>query len=335
MNSDSKNIAKIFRKDNRLEKVLQELNEELKGLFSEKLTVPERPIILIMGCARSGSTLLLQYLSQLGIFSYPTNLIARFYKNPFLGIKIQQALLDFDPLNQLEFKNSEQNYSSTLGKTFGALAPSEFWYFWRQYFDFSQSEYNYLKKDKLTKVNTEEFIKKISAFENLTSKPLVMKGMMLNWNIPFLYSLYDKFIFINIKRNIISNAQSLLTAREKYFNDKTKWYSFKPKEYENLKHKTPQEQVIGQVYYTQRAVDEGFKDIPDKNKIVISYKEFCQNPFQLIKILKNHYSLLGDNLNIEDVEIKTKEMFFKTNNAINLSKKDRILMDDFLEKIKK
>lgn len=331
----NKNITKTFRKDTNLEKVLEELNNEFKDSFSNELKCTNRPIILIMGCPRSGSTLLLQYLSQLGVFSYPTNLIARFYKNPYVGIKIQQALYDFDPLNQLDFKVKEEKFSSTLGKTYGVEAPSEFWYFWRQYFNFSKSKNNYLNSDQLSKINTNEFITKLSAFENLISRPLVMKGMMLNWNIPFLHSIYDKFIFINLKRDIIPNAQSLLKARKKYFDNINEWYSFKPEEYNFLKNKKPGEQVVGQVYYTQKAVEEGLKNIPNKNIINISYKEFCENPFSLVKSIQNSFEQFGDKLNIESIETQIKEMVFKTSTSKKSSKKDEVLMSDFLNEIKK
>ncbi|MCF6279738.1 MAG: sulfotransferase [Flavobacteriaceae bacterium] len=333
MNSN-KNITKAFQKDNNLEKVLEELNNELQGSFFKELERPKRPIVLIMGCARSGSTVLLQYLSQLGNFSYPTNLIARFYKNPYVGIKIQQVLYDFDPLNQLDFRVNDKKFSSTLGKTYGVESPSEFWYFWRQYFDFSKSEVNYLNSKELSKINTNEFINKLSAFENLTSIPLVMKGMMLNWNIPFLHSIYDKFIFINLKRDIIPNAQSLLNAREKYFNNIDTWYSFKPKEYDFLKCKKPQEQVVGQVYYTQKAIEKGLKSIPNKNKIDISYDEFCENPFNLVKTLQKRFEQFDDKLEIEFIETQIKEMVFESHVSTDLSKNSEVLMSNFLKEIK-
>jgi len=330
---DNKNITKGFKKDDRLEKVLFELNDELKDSFSDKLEHPNKPIILIMGCARSGSTLLLQYLSQTGLFSYPTNLIARFYKNPYLGIKIQQALLDFDPLNQIGFELTDKQYSSKLGKTFGALAPSEFWYFWRQYFDFSKRQYNFLNKENLSAINSDSFLKKIAAFELITSKPLVMKGMMLNWNIPFLHKMYDKFIFVNLERDIIVNGQSLLNARNKYFNDIETWYSFKPKEYDDLKNRPAQEQVIGQVYYTQKAVKEGLKLVPNKNKITISYENFCKNPIGLVEEVQKKFTQLNTKLSAKTLSEENKKVVFTPNKELMLSIEELESMSNFLKRI--
>ncbi len=58
-----------------------------------------------------------------------------------------------------------------------------------------------------------------------------MKGMLLNWHIPYLYNINRNFIFIDIKRDEFFNAQSLLFARKNFFGTRDKWYSFKPKEY--------------------------------------------------------------------------------------------------------
>jgi hypothetical protein len=291
---ENENRTVFFKKNQMLEHALNDMNNLIEPLAKTKLSLPQKPIVLILGNARSGSTLMLQYLSSLNIFSYPSNLIARFYKNPYLGIRIQQSLLEFDASNQLEFENNSEKFKSNLGKTSGALAPSEYWYFWREYFKFG--EINKLNPEELLKVDSEGFLKKLSALENLTGQPLVMKGMMVNWNIPYLYSIYPKFIFVNLKRDKISNAQSLLKARKIFFNDAEKWYSFKPEEYKELSKKSVVDQVVGQVYYTQEAIDEGLETIPKTNIIDISYEEFCENPSELVNSIKLKFNDLNDDI---------------------------------------
>lgn len=294
---DNNQRTGFYKKDMSLENALNDINDLIDPLAIDRLSIPKKPIILIMGCARSGSTLLMQYLSSLEAFSYPSNLIARFYKNPYLGIRIQQALLEFDPLNQLEFNNIDNSiFQSNLGKTTGALAPSEFWYFWREYFKFSK--YNHLNLEETSSVDSESFLKKLSSFEILTSKPLAMKGMMLNWNIPYLHSIYRKFVFINLKRDIVSNSQSLLSARKKFYGNTDKWYSFKPLEFEELIDKNPIGQVVGQVYYTQKAIEHGLKNIPNANKIDITYEDFCRNPNNLLELIKQKFVELDSIIDI-------------------------------------
>lgn len=278
------------KKDESLELILKKLNTLIEPQHSDKLT-PKMPIVLIMGCPRSGSTLMMQYLASQNIFSYPSNLIARYYKNPEIGILSQLALKDL--INSNEF-----TYNSNLGKTKGILAPSEFWYFWREHFQFSK--YNYLTDKEIKSINTSVFTNQLASFEIHTGLPLLMKGMILNWNIPFLHKIYPKFIFINLKRDTIANAQSLLQARKSFFNNENNWYSFKPLEFENLKELSPIEQVVGQVHYTQRAIENGLNNIPHPNQININYEDFCENPYQLLELIQSKYEALGFKMDIPE-----------------------------------
>ena len=104
---DNDQRASFFKRNDDLEIALTDLNNLISTVNCEvEFSQPERPIVLLMGCPRAGSTLMLQWLASLGVFSYPSNLIARFYKNPFIGIRAQQSLLELDPLNQLGFTKS-------------------------------------------------------------------------------------------------------------------------------------------------------------------------------------------------------------------------------------
>lgn len=327
---DNEQRRAYFKKDNNLEVALGELNELISGVQTLRINdIPQMPIILLMGCPRAGSTVFLQWLAALGIFSYPSNLIARFYKNPYIGILVQQSLLECDPINQLGFESTKIEYSSNLGKTIGALNPSEYWYFWREFFNFG--EINILSKKELEKVDSKKFISQISAFENLTNKPLAMKGMLLNWHIPYLYSINKNFIFIDIKRDEFFNAQSLLFAREKFFGSREKWYSFKPEEYSFLKGKSYIEQVVGQVMYTRKAVEEGLSMIPGKNKISINYSDFCKSPKTILNQIVAKYKEFGNEININVID---EEMLrpFKDSNSIRLNKLDASLLNKELSK---
>ena len=298
---DNDQRTSFFKKNDDLEVALTDLNNLISTVNCEvEFSQPERPVVLLMGCPRAGSTLMLQWLASLGVFSYPSNLIARFYKNPFIGIRAQQSLLELDPLNQLGFKENTNNFTSELGKTQGALSPSEFWYFWREYFEFG--DISRMDADQLKKVNRERFLNQIGAFEFLMGKPLAMKGMMLYDHIPFLYSLNKNFVFVDLRRDLFFNAQSLIFAREQYFDDRKKWYSFKPQEYNTLKDKGPTEQVAGQVYYIRNSIDNGLSQIPETNQLSIDYSEFCSNPKSLLLNIKSKFAQLGFNLDIDKLD---------------------------------
>lgn len=282
----------------RLESMLQELNALLacsEAAVLERFERPEHPIVFIMGCARSGTTLALQYLAATGVFTYPSNLIARFYNAPYIGARIQQMLTDpdYDFRGELTADNSDPPYdfASVLGKTRGILAPSEFWYFWRRFFP--PQEIQRYEQDALRALDTSRFVAEIAALESVRGLPVLMKGMYLNWNIEFLSKLFSKAVFIQIHRDPLCNMQSLLRARSSFFGAEDAWYSFKPPEYSVLCDRPVDEQLAGQVYYTNRAISEGLAGLASERRLVIDYESLCAEPEQLFEALAEKLAKLG------------------------------------------
>jgi len=89
--------APAYRKQEELEALLREMEELFDGLeLPFELQGPKFPPVFILGSARSGTTLVHQYLAHSGIFAYPTNTLSRFYYAPYVGAKIQQLLFEKD-----------------------------------------------------------------------------------------------------------------------------------------------------------------------------------------------------------------------------------------------
>lgn len=270
---------KKHKRNEQLEQLLQEINGLLAPAEAQVVYRYEKtrhPVILIMGSPRSGTTLLLQWLAASGSFSYPTNILSRFYAAPHIGAKIQLMLTRHDFNGEIfDFKETTP-YTSNLGKTTGALAPNEFWYFWRRFFHFG--EIQRLDDQALSQVDSGTFSAELAAIEAVFGQPFAMKGMIANWNIPFIDKILEKVLFISIRRKPFFNIQSLLEARVNYYGDEGGWYSFKPPEYPSLARLSPCEQVAGQIYYTNRAIEEGLREVGESRKLEIRYEDLCQNP---------------------------------------------------------
>ena len=288
---------KEHRRNYKLETLLRELNDTL--WISEKTAIseygePQFPILLVVGCARSGSTLLMQWLSDLGIFCYPSNLISRFYKAPYIGALIQKMLTDpkFAFADELkEFKFLKIDYKSNLGKTKGVLSPHIFLYFWRRFFNYG--EIQKLDESALESIDHKTFLSELAALESVFDKPLALKAMIMNWEITYLNKIFSKFIFLHIKRDPLQNAQSLLRARKDFYGIVENWYSYKPPEYPFLKELNPYEQVAGQIYFTNKAISEQLSKIKKDQWLEIDYSSFCNQPesyySQLLSKLKQMY----------------------------------------------
>jgi hypothetical protein len=276
-----------------LEKINCLLNEpELREI--SQLTQPKLPAVFIVGNPRSGTTLLYQWLATSGLFAYPSNIMSRFYNAPYIGGLLHKIFVDYDKQGEL-FGNRQFGFTSQLGKTKGAQSPHEFWYFWRRFFHFG--EIQQLSKEELANVNHKLFLKELAAIECCFEKPLLLKALILNWNIDYLDGLLKKPLFLFTQRNAIHNMASLYRARKIFFNDPSKWYSFKPPEYESLRTKNVYMQLAGQVYFTNKHIEQTLQSIKSGRSIIISYERFCEAPEKQYDLILSQLRLLGYDTN--------------------------------------
>ncbi|EON93920.1 hypothetical protein MARLIPOL_01285 [Marinobacter lipolyticus SM19] len=270
-----------FSRVSDLEVLLKELNtnlacanEKYLGDASEKYSK-----IFVMGPLRSGTTLFTQWLANSGLSAYPTNLLSRFFGAPLVGAKIQQLLTDprYNFRNEILDFNSAINFRSDNGKTSGALAPNEFWYFWRRFLPFD--ELDYMRPEELReKANLAGFRDELNALANIFEQPFAMKAMIMNQNITELADQFDKALFIWVRRDPIFNIQSALEARKRQYGDASTWYSFKIKEYPHLKDLDPLESVAGQIAAINCSVEQGIAALPSHRKLEVQYEDFCRRP---------------------------------------------------------
>lgn len=316
-----------FARNDQLMEALTELNTMLAGMERPSVEGLQRPIVFIVGCPRSGTTLMMQWLAALGVFAYPSNLIARFYANPYVGVRVQQALHTYDSKKQIFPEvNAAGDFSSNYGHTSGALAPSEYWYFWRRFFHFG--EVQYLHAFNGGSHDTLGFVKELALMEKAFDKPLLMKAMILNWNLPELYNLFSKCLFIDVSRAPADNAESLYFARQSFFKDVSKWFSFKPPEYTRLKNLSPLEQVAGQVYFTRQAVNDGLAKIPAASVLRVNYESFCTAPVEV-------YAALADKMRVMGYELPqyAGESHFKISKTSRLAPAERATIEQYLAKL--
>lgn len=275
---------KDFQRNAKLEALLFEINADL--VVAEKELVKKEfkkyPVVLVMGALRSGTTLMTQWLANTKEFAYPSNVLSRFYNAPIIGAKIQKLLLDpeYNFRNEISDFSHSIDYNSLNGKTHGALAPNEFWYFWRRFLPYADLSVDYIPDSELVKCFDKKlFIHELMGVADVFKKPMAMKGMIANYNIGFLNEVIDNVVFIYIKRNPYANVVSVLEARRRQLGNEKLWYSFRiPEMKELLKIENPVRQVSGQIYYINKAIEKALEKIPTERKLEIEYEDFCQNP---------------------------------------------------------
>ena len=306
-----------FARNDNLETLLVTLNEDLAQAEVQAIRRyhgqnPALPPIFVMGAPRSGTTLFMQWLASTGLFAYPSNMLSRFWAAPITGARIQKALTDpaYEFRDELHDLKGDTDFESHHGKTAGALSPNEFWYFWRRFLPGNE----YWSREELERIVDSATLRaEIAGITDLFAKPFACKGMIFNENIPYMAELFPNAIFIWVRREPEYNMQSLLLARERQYGDMNQWYSFKIKEYPQLKNLDPLASVAGQVASINRSVEKGIANLPAQNKLVIQYEDFCQSPEHYFKELTHRVAAQNDIGNAGALEYSGDISFSNTN----------------------
>lgn len=286
-----------FRKVPDLEGFLREINTLLAPAnhqITREITGTPNPIVFVFGPLRSGTTLLTQWLSETGLASCPTNLISRFYGAPVIGAQIQKLLTDprYNFRDEILDFNSEIDFHSENGKTRGALSPNEFWYFWRRFLPFE--DLDYLPGEELVRRGHLDGLRdELNALANAFERPFALKAMIMNQNIPALSARFDNALFVHIHRDPVFNVQSALEARKRQYGDIRQWYSFRIREYPELKNLEPLESVAGQIAAINRSIEIGMQSVPDERRLTVSYEAFCNDPRAFYEQIEERLCRLG------------------------------------------
>ncbi|MFX1253990.1 MAG: sulfotransferase [Promethearchaeota archaeon] len=303
-----------YRKDPENERRLEEINnilEPIERSLVSRFTEPKKPIIFIVGAPRSATTLVHQLVAQTGLFGYISNYLARFWKAPYFGA-LQEKAFGIRSAYQMSYK-------SNYGRTTGWHEPHQFNYFWQQRFQFDKD--HQMKQEIIDKIDINFFRQEIAALEDVLLLPMVFKSLYCGLQIPFLKKALKRAKFVICIRNPLYQAQSILLGRKSFFGNYKGWFSLKPKEYPMLKLKDEYEQVIGQIYYILRTIEEDLKLIDPSDYIVLSQENLVLNPEKEIK------KIIGLAKLDTSFEIKGIPNSFENRNKQILNNKEWLLLE--------
>lgn len=277
-----------FARDEGYDQMLKEMNDwfaPIEEQLTASFTAPRWPTLFVVGLPRSGSTLLTQLLAASGRFAYPTNVLARFYANLYIGSRIERLLAKVLPC-------IEPSYGSSFGRTSEWAAPNEFGFFWAHHFPVE--DHHEMSPTELAAVDTKAFLRELAGLEAACGLPVFMKGMIVNYNLTFLYDLLPMAIFVRMKRDYVSVAHSLLFSRQSFFGTTKAWWSCKPRNWRELAElEDPAEQVVAQIQSIERALDSAFAVIPKENQVSIDYNDLCEDPHAQVRRIERTMMFLG------------------------------------------
>lgn len=283
-----------FERNAALETLLGRLNAAIAETSLPTSDAAPLPPLFVLGTPRSGSTFCMQWLAESGAFSYPSNLIARFWRSPFIGAMCQQMLTDpaYDFRGEFsDVKIKPATSRSELGKTTGLLAPNEFWYFWRAIFP-GDGDIG-IDLSRATKAHFKTFTQKLQEFESVRARPVVMKGMIINHQVERLAAALPNALFLYLDRDPMAAAWSLLRARERMHGDRETWYSFATPNRAALMDLPPEQQVIGQIETIRADLRRQLSNLPKDRFLTLDYAALCTDQEAAFEKLRHLFAEQG------------------------------------------
>jgi len=271
---------------------------------------PKNNPVFIIGAPRTGSTILYQMITNYFDVLYIDNLISLARDNLYFGFWLSNKIFRDKPHNS--YKSEYGNTSSE-----GLHAPSEagqFWYRWippgKIYL-----ESNDISDKKINKVRNN-----IYSIINRYNKIFIIKNNFTSQRLKLIKEVAPEAKFIFIKRNPLFAAQSIILTRQSIYGEKNKWWSIKPRNYEEIKDLTYVEQVVKQIYYIEKQIVTDIKLFKQHNLLIVNYDEILTQDILLEKI----QNFIG--------EAPIRKSFVKT--KIYFSEKQKV-ENDLFENLKK
>jgi len=309
-----------FVPNRRLDELIGRLSRLLGPVEADvnrQFEAPRLPVLAVVGCPRSGTTLLTQLLARSAQLFHPTNVLSRFAYAPHVGCLVQQLLFDpaYDLNGEFAGLRATTGYSSHIGKTAGALGVSEFFHFWRRFFP--NHDPGHLTADELARVDVAGLRRELAAIEAVSGRPFMSKAMMIQYNIAHFAAVMPELFFVHVRREPLYVMQSIAQARRRYYRDEHIWWSVKPREYGWLKDLPPAAQTAGQVYFTEQAIVTQLAAVDPARQFSLSYEDLCADPNAVLHALAAKLAARG-----VQADLSVPEIRFPCENTIRLPPQD-------------
>jgi Sulfotransferase family len=224
------------------------------------------PPIFFLGAPRSGSTLMMQVLTDSFDFGYISNRHCQFFGMPYLAEKL------FHPLKNKKISD----YKSYHGITREVYAPSECGEWWYRFF---RRKPAYVPHHQADSYKMRCFRRSIASLISAFDRPVLFKNLYATLRIRPILEYIPEALFIIVKRNEIDNGHSLLEARFKVLNTYDNWWSMEPPSVDQLKRFPAHVQVIEQIRHIYALIDQDIaqSSVSRSRFHQIEYEDFCSN----------------------------------------------------------
>lgn len=228
---------------------------------------PARPVILVTGAPRSGTTVLSQALIHHLPVAYFNNLTALFPRAPITANKLFGRLLP-KPAGKLH---------SFYGRTSGFASENDGLHLWDRWLGPDR----YAVPERLDERTAADLRRFFAAYERAFGRPVLNKNNALATGAVAIADALPTARFIFIRRDPVFAVQSILGARETIQGTRAAPYGVTdPARRQRVT--SPIEDVCAQVLYHERRMEEERRIIGDERFWVVDYEQFCLEPHAIV-----------------------------------------------------
>ncbi len=226
---------------------------------------PQRPIVLVTGAPRSGTTLLSQVLVAHLPVTYFNNLTALFPRAPIVANRLLRPVL-----------RSRPRYTSYYGWTRGFATPGSCLHLWDRW----MGPDRYRPPTHLDSAAVTAMRRFFGAWEEAAGRPILNKNNPLATCATLIAQALPTAHVIFSVRDPAFTVQSILGAREAIQGTRQRPYGVQDPAYADG-HGEPIEQVCAQVAYHERMRAAQQRELGPRCTAV-SYEAFCRAPHEIV-----------------------------------------------------
>lgn len=241
------------------------------------------PLIAIVGPPRVGSTLMYQILVARFQSFYYDNFQHAFLRYPYLSFLVSHFLSP----------KTETRFSSDHGFVAGITGLSEGNFFWPFWFDMQMSErIPEPQADCLRHV-----CRVLNRIHQMTGRPMVSSYNAHAYYLVELDRLFEKLVIINMRRDPVANALSLLRARKLLRPNVDQWWSIQPARCAELPSGDPYTKIVCQIVETYRAINQQRSQLSSVPIVDVDYDDLCASPSTILSRVAEACDEAGIQLN--------------------------------------
>lgn len=281
-----------FERDENNQKLLEYLNSKLDFFpsFKDSNDVPHEkcPIIFIVGAPRSGTTYASQLITRNFDIGYVSNVTARFWKSPIVGLAVSKSVFG-------EKFRSQISDTSLLGTTYLPWEPHEFGNFWRYWFNLDKCNTHKLSEGELKRIDSQGLNLICNQLKSFLGTPFVFKNLICGLQMSYLHRIIPNSIFLYIERNSFDAANSILDSRILRYGRADLWWSVKPANFADISiFEDPFLQAHSQVISIQSDIEANLSSV---NGLKISFLDLVSNQKSVLSKVQEFVRSRGYTLN--------------------------------------